>query len=1423
MKQALLFIKKYMPNLLMHKIGKISFLLAFILLMMGGGAMGQTNPSAFDLSSGSFTFTTQTSTSTIYPTNIQGWTTGTNNIATLTTAAPGPDQSLVASGTITTSGLSNLGANGFNFLSTGSSPNQQVGALCLSLNATGRSNLLVSWSAYDGNASTSSRIMNLTLQYRLGNSGTFTTVPNSTYTTTGTATAAASTTFTNISLPSACDGQSIVQLRWIYYESASQSGSRHSIRLDDITVSSSPVSSGSNSPTLTAAASATVDAPFNVTFTDDASWRVAITSITVGGTTLSASAYTISSGQITFTPSASSLLQSSGTKSIVVIATGYNNATVSQVIGAGAPAKLAMLTQPTAPATNGAVLAVQPSVAIQDQYGNATTSTASVSAAVGAGTWTLGGTSSVAATSGTTSFSGLTATSAAAVTGATITFTSTGLTGVTSNTFNIVAPPPANDLCNNSISLSNGISSSGTSISATYTTLTSEPYTAYSDVWYVYTAINSGTVTVQCTNTASIDYDLFAYASTCPTVATGIGSTPTSSTTNETMTFTATAGTTYYIRVVNSTNTTGSAFTINVSQAIASPTLSSSSNITCSSFIVNWSSVTSATSYKLDVATSFLSLILNENFSGFITAAGTTDRSSALNSYTQTNGWTGAYIYENAGQIKLGTSSAIGYIITPSLNLSSNSGSATLSFDLQKYGTDNTSIQVLLSTNNGSSYTQIGSNITATSSITNYIVSLTGCTSTSKIKITASVASNNRYYLDNFKVSQDNYVSGYQDLSVSATSKSITGLSPNTKYYYRVRSTDGTNTSSNSSIDSITTSSVPSAPTATATQILCPGATVANLSATGTAIQWYDAASAGNLVPSATSVSNNTSYYATQTVNGCESSTRTAVTASLKNQWTGATSSSWSTAGNWSCGSVPVATDNILIATNSSNPTILDADFTVNASGTLTISGSGTLTINPGQKLTLTGAADFGGKLVTVASNASGSGAIVLNGGALTGATNVSLQQWFSAQRAWRMLSNPFTTAITAAAIATNNSSLSVNQSGTGDMVVYTSANDTWAANTTIAANSCYGFFYKGLQSDFNGTPGLSNYSGSGPTATTYTVNGTLNTGSVSVTPYASATYTLVGNPFAAPVNSIALTGGSAAPYYYYQASSASTDIKVKSGAWIAAATNSSNTTTIPMMGLIAYQAPNTNAFSITTAAINTTSSTVASLYKTTAANDQIVVELQKNNTLFDRLIVREEATAVYNTVDANDLLKMDNVVANIYAITPNKEHLAVHTEPSFTQAIPLGISAPIGAYQFKITGAMGASDWYLIDNYLHQQIVLNTQTSYSFDINNDAASAGESRFELAKKMWTTQVGNSAILSSLMLQSNLVQNEIRFKANPTFEKLIYKLLDTRGVLLKEGTLLDANQTIVVDQLAAGMYILQVANAEKQEVFKIVKQ
>ena len=56
---------------------------------------------------------------------------------------------------------------------------------------------------------------------------------------------------------------------------------------------------------------------------------------------------------------------------------------------------------------------------------------------------------------------------------------------------------------------------------------------------------------------------------------------------------------------------------------------------------------------------------------------------------------------------------------------------------------------------------------------------------------------------------------------------------------------------------------------------------VSELVASGTAVKWYDAASGGNLLPGTTLLVNGTTYYATQTINGCESTARFAVTATV--------------------------------------------------------------------------------------------------------------------------------------------------------------------------------------------------------------------------------------------------------------------------------------------------------------------------------------------------------------------------------------------------------------------------------------------------------------------------------------------------------------------------------------------------------------
>ncbi len=190
----------------------------------------------------------------------------------------------------------------------------------------------------------------------------------------------------------------------------------------------------------------TIIRSFTVTNTpDDPLWRSSITGITVNGSALPGAAYdTTQSGKLVFNPAMSALLQSPGVTTIVISATGYSTNSVTQTI-VGAPAQLAITKQPAAPAASGGILTNQPVVAVVDLNGNVvTTATSNIVAQVGAGTWTIGGNATKAAVSGVATFAGLTAFSTNAVAGATISFTSPGLAGVVSSSFNIPAPIKSN-------------------------------------------------------------------------------------------------------------------------------------------------------------------------------------------------------------------------------------------------------------------------------------------------------------------------------------------------------------------------------------------------------------------------------------------------------------------------------------------------------------------------------------------------------------------------------------------------------------------------------------------------------------------------------------------------------------------------------------------------------------------------------------------------------------------------------------------------------------------------------------------------------------------------------------------------------------------------------------------------------------------
>src|SRR5258705_7516008 len=86
-------------------------------------------------------------------------------------------------------------------------------------------------------------------------------------------------------------------------------------------------------------------------------------------------------------------------------------------------------------------------------------------------------------------------------------------------------------------------------------------------------------------------------------------------------------------------------------------------------------------------------------------------------------------------------------------------------------------------------------------------------------------------------------------------------------------------------VEIIAVNKTTAAPTGNATQTFCSAAnpTVADLTATGLNIKWYDAASGGNLLTGTTALVDGNHYFASQTTTGCESVTRLDVTG-LVNQ-----------------------------------------------------------------------------------------------------------------------------------------------------------------------------------------------------------------------------------------------------------------------------------------------------------------------------------------------------------------------------------------------------------------------------------------------------------------------------------------------------------------------------------------------------------
>jgi hypothetical protein len=117
------------------------------------------------------------------------------------------------------------------------------------VSTTSLQTIVVNWDAATQARISAGRINELLLQYRVGTSGVFTSVASSGYqnantSTINSGTGATDVTAKSVTLPSACDNQAVVQLRWIVRD-VTGSGNRPSFSIDNVSVSGSALTTPS--------------------------------------------------------------------------------------------------------------------------------------------------------------------------------------------------------------------------------------------------------------------------------------------------------------------------------------------------------------------------------------------------------------------------------------------------------------------------------------------------------------------------------------------------------------------------------------------------------------------------------------------------------------------------------------------------------------------------------------------------------------------------------------------------------------------------------------------------------------------------------------------------------------------------------------------------------------------------------------------------------------------------------------------------------------------------------------------------------------------------------------------------------------------------------------------------------------------------
>lgn len=529
--------------------------------------------------------------------------------------------------------------------------------------------------------------------------------------------------------------------------------------------------------------------------------------------------------------------------------------------------------------------------------------------------------------------------------------------------------------------------------------------------------------------------------------------------------------------------------------------------------------------------------------------------------------------------------------------------------------------------------------------------------------------------------------------------------------------------------------------------------------------------------------------------------------APAANTWDGSTSTDWNVGSNWSSGSVPSSSDNVVIPSAPSNqPHVTLAAGTPGVCADLTVESGAILTVDAGKALTVSGATANAGT-ITVKASASGIGSLITNG-AVSGGGTYNMEQYLTGSGG-ATPNGLFWYVSSPVASATSNV---FNAAGSDKLWSAVEATTSYPeiTNNSTALNVGQGFVVR-----------------LGATGTKTFTGGAFNTGNVTEgsltrtgTTEQNRGYNLVGNPYPSTVSWDDLSRTNLETTMYYRTHNGSTMLFDTYNATGMVGTNNNGD------GAVTGDIPPTQAFwvrvptdgqtgSLTFENADRSHGTATSIYRLAAEEGSLRINLSDGNVWDEQIILfNPSATDGYDDYDSQKYWVSD--VPQLYTHV-NEDTLTINglNSPLTNSEVPLGIKVPSqGDYTINASSiTLTETPIYLEDTYLN--IFQNMVITPVYPFNSNEGNFGD-RFILHFSQLTS-ISELKKETVVYTQDNILHVNFSEPKSGTIS-----LIDMNGrIVVVEG--INSNRSEISLSIASGIYLVKIETEDNTTTRKVAIQ